>query len=100
MRKSAITCLAIVSACYVTARAAHAQMTIDVSKITCEQFRTYKVANPNYIAIWLDGYYSSKRDSTIVEVQSFKDNFEKLNDYCITHLKEPVMEAAKALLTK
>src|SRR3974390_165799 len=100
MRKFAITCVAIVSACCVTARAAHAQMTIDVSKITCEQFRTYKVANPNYIAIWLDGYYSSKRDSTIVEVQSFKDNFEKLKDYCITNLKEPVMEAAKALLTK
>lgn len=100
MTRSAITCLIIISVCWVTTRAAQAQMTIDVSNITCEQFRTYKVANPNYIAIWLDGYYSSNRGSTIVEVQSFKDNFEKLNDYCITHLKEPVMQAAKAILAK
>jgi acid stress chaperone HdeB len=82
------------------ATTAQAQMTIDVSKITCDQFRTYKVTNPNYIAIWIDGFYSSKRDSTVVDVQSFKNNFEKLNDYCITHLKMPVMDAAKALFGK
>jgi len=30
---------------------------VDVSKITCDQFATYKIANPEYIAIWLNGYY-------------------------------------------
>jgi hypothetical protein len=57
----------------------------------------YKVANPNYIAIWIDGFYSSKQDRTVVDVESFKDKFEKLNDYCITHLNVPVMQAAKVL---
>jgi acid stress chaperone HdeB len=36
---------------------ARAQVMVDVSKITCDQFATYKIANPEYIAIWLNGYY-------------------------------------------
>jgi hypothetical protein len=79
---------------------AGAQMTIDVAKITCDQFRMYKVANPNYIAIWIAGYYGGKRDSTIVEVEALKDAFDKVNDYCITHLDMPVMQAARTVLGK
>ena len=40
--------------CSVNARA---QVVIDVSKITCDQFATYKIENPKYIVIWLSGYY-------------------------------------------
>ena len=79
---------------------AGAQMTIDVAKITCDQFRTYKVANPNYIALWIAGYYGGKQDSTIVEVQALKDTFDKVNEYCITHLDVPVMQAARTVLGK
>jgi hypothetical protein len=31
----------------------HAQVTIEVEKITCEQFRKYKITSPDNIAIWL-----------------------------------------------
>jgi hypothetical protein len=31
---------------------AQAQVTLDVSKITCEQYNAYKVTNPQNIAIW------------------------------------------------
>jgi acid stress chaperone HdeB len=100
MKNSAISVVAILALCCMTVTVAQAQLTIDVSKITCDQFRTYKVANPNYIAIWLHAYYSSKRDNTVVEVQSFKDDFDKLNEYCITRLSVPVMDAAKTLFAK
>ena len=33
-----------------------AQVTIDVSKITCDQFMLYKLTDPRNIAIWLSGY--------------------------------------------
>ena len=36
---------------------ARAQVMVDVSKITCDQFVTYKIVNPEYLAIWLSGYY-------------------------------------------
>ena len=35
----------------------HAQVTIDVTKITCEKFRNYKMKTSDNIAIWLSGYY-------------------------------------------
>jgi acid stress chaperone HdeB len=44
----------------------NAQVTIDVAKINCEQFATSKVANPDRIAIWLNGYFHGKRGDMIV----------------------------------
>ena len=49
-----------------TVPAVRAQVTVDVSKITCDQFNGYKVTNPKNIAIWLSGYYHGKRGETTV----------------------------------
>ena len=35
---------------------------VDVAKINCLQFATYKVAYPDRIAIWLNGYFPGKRE--------------------------------------
>jgi acid stress chaperone HdeB len=78
---------------------AHAQVTIDVSKITCEQFRSYSITDPNNIALWLSGYYNGKRDNTIISIESFKNNLEKMKDYCITHRTTLVMQAAEVIFS-
>ncbi|HEX5210614.1 MAG TPA: HdeA/HdeB family chaperone [Pseudolabrys sp.] len=75
--------------------AAEAQVTIDVAKITCEQFRNYAITDPNNIAIWLSGYYNAKRNNTVIDVQAFKESLEKVKDYCITRPNLTVMQAAK-----
>lgn len=77
---------------------AQAQVTVDISKITCVQFRSYSITDPNNIALWLSGYYNGKRANTIVNVESFKTNFDKLKDYCVTHPTTPVMEAAATVI--
>lgn len=77
---------------------AQAQVTIDVSKITCQQFILYEVTKPEYIAIWIHGYYSGKHDSTLVEVQQLKANADRVEKYCREHLDEMVMRAASTLL--
>jgi hypothetical protein len=74
---------------------ARAQVTIDVSKITCEQWLTYKIADPDHIAIWLSGYYNSKRNNTVIDVQEFKENIGKLKDLCIRNLKSPLMQVVE-----
>jgi acid stress chaperone HdeB len=48
---------------------AHAQVTVDVSKITCDQMRN-KVANPVAVALWLNGYYAGKRNDATIDVIS------------------------------
>jgi len=43
-----------------------AQVTLDLSKVTCEQYVGYKITDPKNISIWLSGYFNGKRGNTIV----------------------------------
>ncbi len=67
---------------------AQAQTTIDVAKISCDQFVLMTVAEPDYIAIWLSGYYHGKRNNTTVDVQRLKDYAQKVKSYCLYQGKE------------
>jgi len=40
---------------------APAQVTVDVSKITCDEFVKYDIADPRQIAAWISGYLSNCR---------------------------------------
>ncbi len=72
-----------------------AQVTIDVAKITCDQFVLFKVASPDTIAVWLHGYYSGKQDNTVVEVETLKANVKKVRDFCLQNPDVPLMKAAE-----
>ena len=80
-----------------SAPAAQAQVTIDISKITCEQFLLFQVADPQHIAIWIHGFYSGKRDNTIVDIQRLRADADKLRDYCRSNIKNTVMQGVEAL---
>ena len=80
-----------------TCLTAQAQMTLDVSKITCDQFVGYKITNPRNIALWLSGYYNGKRGNTIIDTQELEENSQKLQDYCRLNPKMPVMQAVEAV---
>jgi acid stress chaperone HdeB len=77
---------------------ARAQVSVDVAKITCDQFLLFKVADPRDISIWLSGYYGGKRDNTVIDTQKFKDYSDKLRMYCRSNLTMPIMEAAQKVL--
>ncbi len=74
---------------------AQAQTTIDMSKITCEQWLTFKVADPDQIAIWMAGWYGAKRNTTLVEVQALKETANRLKDICIRNLNVPLMKVVE-----
>jgi hypothetical protein len=78
-------------------QAARAQVTVDVSKITCEQFVLFKIADPKNIAIWLSGYVHGRNNSTIVEPQTFETNMDQLKDYCMSNPKSVVMDGVRQL---
>jgi acid stress chaperone HdeB len=99
MRPANVAVSAVLLACLCAPPAA-AQVTIDVSKITCEQFVLYQVVNSDYVAVWLDGYYSAKRNNTLVDPQTFKDNVNKVRDYCRNNMKTSIMQAAETLAEK
>ena len=76
---------------------ASAQVTIDVGKITCNQFALYKVSDPDTIAVWLHGYYSGKQGNTVVEVEKLKANVKKLRDYCLQNPDANLLDAVDTL---
>jgi acid stress chaperone HdeB len=80
------------------APAARAQVTLDVAKITCDQFTGYKITNPQNIAMWLSGYYNGKRGNTILDTQELNANVKKLEGYCIKNPKTLVMQAVETVL--
>jgi acid stress chaperone HdeB len=71
---------------------AHAQVSIDVSKITCDQMRS-KMANPVAVALWLNGYYAGKRNDPTIDVISLDRNAEKVSEYCASNPGVTLMKA-------
>ena len=82
-----------------TAFPAQAQETIDVAKITCEQYIGNDVADPDKISIWLSGYYHGKRGSTAIDVEQLKEQAKNVRNYCIYKDKGgTLMEAVEKLM--
>ena len=76
---------------------ARAQVTIDVAKITCDQFTLFKVADPRDIAIWLSGYYQGKRNNTVLDTQQFTAYADKVKTYCRMKPDATVMQAVETM---
>jgi acid stress chaperone HdeB len=77
--------------------AARAQVMLDVSKITCDQFAHYKITTPQNIAIWLSGYYNGKRGNTVVDIQKLLANTKTIERYCIQNPQTLVMNAVETV---
>lgn len=74
-----------------------AQITIDVAKIDCQQFATYKIAHPDRVAIWMNGYFHGKRGDLIVDTQELAGNTDKIQEYCLKNPDVPLMQAVETL---
>jgi acid stress chaperone HdeB len=74
-----------------------AQVTIDVAKIDCQQFATYKIGHPDRVAIWLNGYFHGKRGDLIVDTQELAGNTDKVQEYCLKNPDVPLMQAVETL---
>src|SRR5215471_19402514 len=83
------------------ASAGHAQVTVDVAKITCGQFLAYSIADPKDIALWLNGYYVGKRGgTTLLDTQALKANYDQVRSYCLVNQDTPVMQAVETLFAR
>ena len=83
---------ALVLLVIVMAQMAHAQVTVDVSKITCEQFNVLLKADS--VAVWLSGYYHGVGRDPIIQLNKFEENVRDLRAACrrAENFKRPVMQ--------
>ena len=79
---------------------AHAQVMIDTSKITCDQFVHSKVGNPRIVAAWMSGFYNAKKDNTVVDLKGFEANLNKMEKFCYNekNFSLPLMQAIEQVL--
>jgi hypothetical protein len=97
MKKAVFASLGLVFA-LIASWGARAQVTLDVAKITCGQFATYKIANPQHIAVWLSGYYHGTRGDTILDTQQLDEDTNKIQDYCIKNPDAALMQAVETIV--
>jgi acid stress chaperone HdeB len=78
--------------------ASQAQVTVDVSKIRCEQFLLQNPWPGKYVVFWLNGYYNGKRNNTIVDPEALDERANKVESYCNRHPEMTVMDAVENVL--
>ena len=74
------------------AQSAQAQVTVDISKITCEQFNVLE--KQDSVALWLSGYYHGQKRDPVLEINMFEEDVRKVRAACRQpdNFKLPVME--------
>ena len=80
---------------------AQAQVIVDVSKITCDQYVHAKITTPNLLAAWMSGfYYNAKRNNKVIDLETLEDNVSKVQNYCYDekNFKVPIMTAIQRVL--
>jgi acid stress chaperone HdeB len=75
-----------------------AQVLLDVAKIDCGQYLSYKVANPKSIAIWLNGYHHGKRGDTVIDTEQLDEDIDKIQKYCAQNPNTPLMQAVETVI--
>lgn len=73
----------------------HAQVTIEMSEITCKDFAGYDGATKDFIGNWMRGYFMATKDLTVVDSRYTKRNTEKILRYCKKLPKSSLMDAVQ-----
>jgi|SRR5215470_9545349 len=79
---------------------ARAQVTVDITKITCRQFLVGRAVSTNAMALWFSGYYNGKRNVTLVDMGTLRSSAEKVKDFCRLHQEETVMNAVESVFSR
>ena len=75
-----------------------AQESLDLAKITCEQFQMRKLNTPSRdIVLVLTGYFHGMCNNTIIEPQTIKKHEEQVTSFCLKHGDTTVVDAVKNL---
>ena len=74
---------------------ARAQVTLDITKLTCRQYLIGNIAPTKIIAVWFSGYYNGKRNATMIDMSAVEPNADKMTLYCGLHQDEFLMKAVE-----
>jgi hypothetical protein len=74
---------------------ANAQLTIDMGRITCEQYLAMPPTRSNDFSAWMSGWFSFKNDRPFVDLVVHQKNIASVKEWCKFHPGESVMMGLK-----
>jgi hypothetical protein len=77
--------------------AAHAQVMVDVSKITCDQYITQRITHSQTVNVWLSGFYAGRRNNPMVDTQALNRNANRVSRFCESHRDMQLLDAVEAV---
>ena len=76
---------------------AHAQVTIDMSKYTCDDFQQASLEERVINATWFSGFVNGRANNTKIDTKKFKANAEAVVNYCEKNPKHTIVRAIKSV---
>ena len=70
---------------------ANAQLTIDMGKITCEQYLAMPPSQSDNFSAWMSGWFSYQNDRPFVDLALHQKNIASVKAWCQYHPAESVM---------
>lgn len=71
--------------------AAHAQLTVRMGDIKCEQYLAMSPEQSRNFSSWLSGWYSYQTRKTTIDLVTHQKNIAKIKDWCKFNRRETVM---------
>jgi acid stress chaperone HdeB len=72
---------------------AGAQLIVDMSLITCDQFLKSEPERKDVLAAWMGGYFSATKNLSTIDARYFARNTSKVSSYCNKARNETLMSA-------
>jgi hypothetical protein len=72
---------------------AHAQLDLDMDRITCGDWLSYDYSQQQFIRYWMSGYYSASKNNDVLDFKRLQSNSAKVMAYCKKHKAEPLPKA-------
>ena len=74
---------------------ASAQVVIDMSLITCEDYASRSPEIKGMIASWMSGYYSASKNLNMLQFDYLKRNTQKVGAYCKKHKDDSLLSVVQ-----
>ena len=71
--------------------AANAQVTIQMSKITCQQYLAMGPSQSRDFSAWMSGWFNYQVGKTTIDLLAANKNIDNVKAWCVYHPRETVM---------
>jgi hypothetical protein len=73
------------------ASAVHAQVSIDMSRVTCAEYLAMPAAQSATFSAWMSGWFNQKTGYVFVDIDAYARNVANVKSWCASNPSQTVM---------